>query len=181
MSRIGRKVVTLPKGVSVIIKDNEVKVKGPKGELTRTFRDEVKVKEDKGTLHVERSGDSRQVRALHGLTRALLNNMVTGVSNGFSKVLQVEGVGYRAELKGKDLVMALGFSHPVVVTPPTGIAFAVDEKTRLITVSGPDKEQVGQVAAEVRAWRPPEPYKGKGLRYQGEVVRLKPGKAGKAA
>ncbi|MBI4632208.1 MAG: 50S ribosomal protein L6 [Chloroflexi bacterium] len=181
MSRIGRKAITLPKGVSVTLKDNEVKVKGPKGELTRTFRDEVKVKEDKGTLHVERSGDSRQVRALHGLTRALLNNMVTGVSNGFSKVLQVEGVGYRAELKGKDLVMALGFSHPVVVTPPTGISFAVDEKTRLITVSGPDKEQVGQVAAEVRAWRPPEPYKGKGLRYQGEVVRLKPGKAGKAA
>ncbi|MBI5350006.1 MAG: 50S ribosomal protein L6, partial [Chloroflexi bacterium] len=110
MSRIGRKAITLPKGVSVTLKDNEVKVKGPKGELTRTFRDEVKVKEDKGTLHVERSGDSRQVRALHGLTRALLNNMVTGVSNGFSKVLQVEGVGYRAELKGKDLVMALGVS-----------------------------------------------------------------------
>jgi len=181
VSRIGRKPVTLPKGVSVTLKDNEVKVKGPKGELTRTFRDEVTVKEDKGILHVERSSDSRQVRALHGLTRALLNNMVTGVSNGFSKVLQVEGVGYRAELKGKDLVMALGFSHPVVVTPPAGISFTVDEKTRLITVSGPDKEQVGQVAAEVRAWRPPEPYKGKGLRYQGEVVRLKPGKAGKAA
>jgi large subunit ribosomal protein L6 len=181
VSRIGRKAITLPKGVSVTIKNNEVKIKGPKGELTRAFREEVKVKEDKGTLHVERSGDSRQVRALHGLTRALLNNMVLGVSNGFSKVLQVEGVGYRAEMKGKDLVMALGFSHPVVVTPPAGIAFAVDEKTRQITISGPDKEQVGQVAAEVRAWRPPEPYKGKGLRYQGEVVRLKPGKAGKAA
>lgn len=181
MSRIGRKVIAVPKGVTVAINGSEVKVKGPKGELTRVFRPEVAVKQEGAELKVERSSDERSVRALHGLTRALLNNMVTGVSAGFSKVLQVEGVGYRAELKGKDLVMALGFSHPVTVTPPAGITFVVDEKARTITISGPDKEQVGQVAADVRAWRKPEPYKGKGLRYQGETVRRKAGKAGKAA
>ena len=181
MSRIGRKAIPIPKGVTVTVNGSEVKVKGPKGELSRTIREEVSVKQEDGALKVERQGDERQVRALHGLTRALLNNMVVGVSSGFSKVLQVEGVGYRAEMKGKDLVMALGFSHPVTVTPPTGITFAVDEKTRLITISGADKELVGQVAADVRKWRPPEPYKGKGLRYQGEVVRRKAGKAGKAA
>lgn len=181
MSRIGRKVIQVPKGVAVTIHGNEVKVKGPKGELTRTFREEVSIKQEDSVLKVERSGDERQVRALHGLTRALLNNMVVGVSNGFSKALQIEGVGYRAEMKGKDLVMALGFSHPVTVPPPAGIAFAVDEKTRVITISGADKELVGQVAADVRKWRPPEPYKGKGLRYLGEQVRRKAGKAGKAA
>jgi len=181
VSRIGRKAIPIPKGVTVTVNGSEVKVKGPKGELSRTIREEVSVKQEDGALKVERQGDERQVRALHGLTRALLNNMVVGVSSGFSKVLQVEGVGYRAEMKGKDLVMALGFSHPVTVTPPTGITFAVDEKTRLITISGADKELVGQVAADVRKWRPPEPYKGKGLRYQGEVVRRKAGKAGKAA
>ncbi len=181
MSRIGRKVIPLPKGVAVTINGNEVKVKGPKGELSKEFRSEVSVKQEGTELKVERSSDERSVRALHGLTRALLSNMVTGVSTGFSKVLQIEGVGYRAEMKGKDLVMALGFSHPVTVTPPTGITFAVDEKARTITVSGPDKEQVGQVTADVRAWRKPEPYKGKGLRYLGETVRRKAGKAGKAA
>ncbi|HLF02852.1 MAG TPA: 50S ribosomal protein L6 [Anaerolineales bacterium] len=180
MSRIGRKVVPVPKGVTVSINGNEVKVKGPKGELTRAFRPEVSVKQEGDELKVERSNDERLVRALHGLSRALLNNMVTGVSNGFSKVLQIEGVGYRAEMKGKDLVMALGFSHPVTVTPPAGIAFVVDEKARTITISGADKELVGQVAADVRGWRKPEPYKGKGLRYQGEFVRRKAGKAGKA-
>lgn len=181
MSRIGRKPVPVPKGVTVTINGSEVKAKGPKGELTRTFRPEVTIKQEDGTLTVERSSDERLVRALHGLSRALLNNMLTGVSSGFSKALQIEGVGYRAELKGKDLVMSLGFSHPVTVTPPPGIAFAVDEKTRVITISGADKELVGQVAADVRAWRKPEPYKGKGLRYQGETVRRKAGKAGKAA
>lgn len=181
MSRIGRKVIAVPKGVTIAINGNDVTVKGPKGELTRTFRPEVSVKQEGTELKVERVNDERSVRALHGLTRALLSNMVVGASTGFSKVLQVEGVGYRAELKGKDLVMALGFSHPVTVTPPTGITFTVDEKARTITISGPDKEQVGQVAADVRAWRKPEPYKGKGLRYQGEVVRRKAGKAGKAA
>lgn len=181
MSRIGRKVIPIPKGVAITINGNEVKVKGPKGELSREFRPEVSVKQEGTELKVERSNDERSVRALHGLSRALLSNMVTGVSTGFNKVLQIEGVGYRAEMKGKDLVMALGFSHPVTVTPPDGIAFAVDEKARTITISGPDKEQVGQVAADVRAWRKPEPYKGKGLRYLGETVRRKAGKAGKAA
>ncbi|MBI5828392.1 MAG: 50S ribosomal protein L6, partial [Chloroflexi bacterium] len=178
--RIGRKPVSVPKGVTVTVNGNEVKVKGPKGELTRVFRDEVAVKQEGDSLHVERSGDERQTRALHGLTRALLSNMVVGVSQGFERILQIEGVGYRAELKGKDLVMALGFSHPVTVTPPPSISFKVDEKARTITVAGPDKEQVGQVAADIRAWRKPEPYKGKGLRYQGEHVRRKAGKAGKA-
>lgn len=181
MSRIGRKPVPVPKGVTVTVNGNEVKVKGPKGELARMFREEVSIKQEDGALHVERRGDERQVRALHGLSRALLNNMVVGVSAGFSKVLQIEGVGYRAELKGKDLVMALGYSHPVVVPPPQGITFVVDEKARTITISGPDKEQVGQVAADIRKWRKPEPYKGKGLRYQGEHIRRKAGKAGKAA
>lgn len=181
MSRIGRKIIQIPKGVTVTVNGSEVKVKGPKGELSRTIREEVSVKQEDGALKVERQGDERQVRALHGLTRALLNNMVVGVSDGFSKVLQVEGVGYRAEMKGKDLVMALGFSHPVTVTPPAGITFAVDEKARTITISGADKELVGQVTADVRKWRPPEPYKGKGLRYLGEQVRRKAGKAGKAA
>ena len=181
MSRIGRKVVALPAGVTVTINGSEVKVKGPKGELSRTFHPDVSVKQDADSLKVERANDERQVRALHGLSRALLSNMVTGVSAGFNKVLQVEGVGYRAEMKGKDLVMALGYSHPVVVNPPAGISFVVDEKARTITVLGADKELVGQVAADVRAWRKPEPYKGKGLRYQGEVVRRKAGKAGKAA
>lgn len=181
MSRIGRKVIAVPKGVTVTINGNEVQVKGPKGELTRTFRSEVSIKQEGTELSVARSSDERSVRALHGLTRALLNNMIVGASTGFSKVLQIEGVGYRAEMKGKDLVMALGFSHPVTVTPPTGITFAVDEKARTITISGPDKEQVGQVTADVRAWRKPEPYKGKGLRYQGETIRRKAGKAGKAA
>ncbi len=181
MSRIGRKPVTLPKGVTVTINGSEVKVKGPKGELNRVFRPEVTIKEESGTLLVGRSNDERAVRALHGLSRALLNNMVTGVSSGYAKVLQIEGVGYRAEMKGKDLVMALGFSHPVTVTPPVGITFTVDEKARTITIAGADKEQVGQVTADVRAWRKPEPYKGKGLRYLGEIVRRKAGKAGKAA
>jgi large subunit ribosomal protein L6 len=181
VSRIGRKVIAVPKGVTVTINGNEVQVKGPKGELTRTFRSEVSIKQEGTELSVARSSDERSVRALHGLTRALLNNMIVGASTGFSKVLQIEGVGYRAEMKGKDLVMALGFSHPVTVTPPTGITFAVDEKARTITISGPDKEQVGQVTADVRAWRKPEPYKGKGLRYQGETIRRKAGKAGKAA
>lgn len=181
MSRIGRKVVSVPAGVTISINGSDVKVKGPKGELSRTFRPEVTVKQDGASLTVERANDERQVRALHGLSRALLFNMVTGVSTGFNKVLQIEGVGYRAEMKGKDLVMALGFSHPVTVTPPAGISFVVDEKARTITISGADKELVGQVASDVRAWRKPEPYKGKGLRYQGEVVRRKAGKAGKAA
>lgn len=179
MSRIGKKPITIPKGVQVAVDGSTVKVKGPKGELTRAFSSEIGIAIDGGHVNVTRSTDARQIRALHGTTRAVLNNMIRGVSDGFSKNLQIEGVGYRAEMKGKQLVMALGYSHPVVVDPPAGVAFAVDEKARLITVSGIDKETVGQVAANLRAWRPPEPYKGKGLRYQGEQIKRKAGKAGK--
>jgi large subunit ribosomal protein L6 len=179
VSRVGKKPIVIPANVHVDVQGATVRVKGPKGELSRTFAPPVRIALDDGHLVVTRPSDEPAVRALHGTTRAVLQNMVTGVSSGFSKSLQVEGVGYRAELKGKQLVMALGFSHPVVVDPPAGITFAVDEKTKTITISGIDKEQVGQVASDVRGWRPPEPYKGKGLRYQGERVRRKAGKAGK--
>jgi len=179
MSRIGRKPVTVPNGVQVTIRETTVVVKGPKGELARTFPNAMALRMEEGQLMVERPSDEPAMRALHGMTRALIQNMVIGVSQGISKSLQIEGVGYRAEMKGKDLVLAVGFSHPVVVNPPPGINFAVDEKTKIITISGADKEVVGQVAANLRKIRPPEPYKGKGLRYLGEHVRRKAGKAGK--
>jgi large subunit ribosomal protein L6 len=156
-----------------------VKVKGPKGELSRTFAPPVTIEQNQEGVVVSRPSDAPSIRALHGTTRALIQNMVTGVTQGFSKALVVEGVGYRAEMKGKQLVMALGYSHPVPVDPPAGISFAVDEKTKTITVLGIDKELVGQVASDLRSWRPPEPYKGKGLRYSDEKVRRKAGKAGK--
>jgi large subunit ribosomal protein L6 len=181
VSRIGRSPVNVPSGVQVSIDGATVRVKGPKGELTRTFRPEITVRQDGGQLTVERPSDEPSVRALHGLTRALLNNMVVGVTTGFSKQLQVEGVGYRAERSGKDLVLNVGYSHPVRVAPPEGVSFEVDDKSRLITVRGVDKELVGQVAADLRKVRPPEPYKGKGIRYVGEYVRHKAGKAGKVA
>lgn len=181
MSRVGKKPVTLPKGVQVNLEGHTVKVKGPKGELARAFSPQVSIEVTDDGLVVNRPSDAPTVRALHGTTRALLQNMITGVSDGFSKQIQIEGVGYRAEMKGQQLVMALGFSHPVPVDPPPGISFAVDERTKVITISGIDKELVGQVAADIRGWRPPEPYKGKGLRYVGERVRRKAGKAGKAA
>jgi large subunit ribosomal protein L6 len=171
--------VSIPKGVQVNITSSTVSVKGPKGELTRTFSPQIGIEVKDGQIVVTRPSDVRSIRALHGTTRALLRNMVVGVSEGFSKALQIEGVGYRAEMKGKQLVMALGYSHPVEVDPPAGISFAVDDKTKTITISGFDKELVGQVAADIREWRPPEPYKGKGLRYLGERVRRKAGKAGK--
>lgn len=180
MSRVGKKPITLPKGVQVDIQGQSVKVKGPKGELARTFPTQVSLGMEEGHLVVSRPSDAPAVRAMHGTARALINNMVVGVSEGFSKTLVVEGVGYRAEMKGKQLVMALGYSHPVPVDPPAGISFAVDEKTKTITITGIDKELVGQVASDVRNWRPPEPYKGKGLRYSNERVRRKAGKAGKA-
>jgi len=180
MSRVGKQPVKLPKDVRVDIQGTTFKVKGPKGELSRTFSPQVTLEMDNGQIVVKRPSDVPAVRALHGTTRALLQNMVVGVSEGFSKVLQVEGVGYRAEMKGRQLVMALGYSHPVPVDPPPGISFAVDDKTRTITINGIDRELVGQVAADIRSWRPPEPYKGKGLRYLGEKVRRKAGKAGKA-
>ena len=179
MSRIGKQPVSVPTGVQVNVQGATVKVKGPRGEMTRTFSPQISIEMENGQIVVKRPSDEPAVRALHGTTRALLRNMVVGVSDGFSKTLQIEGVGYRAELKGKQLVMALGYSHPVLVDPPAGIAFAVDEKTKTITVSGFDKELVGQITSDLRNWRPPEPYKGKGLRYLGERVRRKTGKAGK--
>ncbi len=172
--------IPVPNGVSVSIQGNEVTVSGPKGRLTQRFHPDMRVELEDGHLRVSRPTDARHHRALHGLTRALLNNMVTGVTQGFEKKLEVQGVGYRVELQGDGrLLLGLGFSHPVNITPPPGITFGVDARTKVITVSGIDKEQVGRVAAEIRAWRPPEPYLGKGIRYVGERVRRKAGKAGK--
>jgi len=179
VSRIGLMPVPLPKGVTVNIEGSTVQVKGPKGELVRTLNPEMQIKLEDNRLLVERPTDQRRHRALHGLTRALLNNMVQGVSQGFTRRLEIEGVGYRAEMQGKNLVLNVGFSHPVVVEPPLGISFEVEKGTRVFSVLGADKEMVGEMAARIRRIRPPEPYKGKGIRYQGEHVRRKAGKAGK--
>jgi len=182
VSRIGRMPIPLPEGVTVEIQGSRVTVRGPKGELTRTFDPAMRIVLEDNTLRVYRPTDQRHHRALHGLTRALLNNMVIGVSQGFEKRLEVHGVGYRVDLQSDgSLVMHLGFSHPVYVKPPEGIQFEVDSRSRVITVRGIDKELVGRVAAEIRAKRPPEPYKGKGIRYVGERIRRKSGKAGKMA
>ncbi len=180
MSRIGKLPITVPAGVTVDINGGHVKVKGPKGELERTFSPQIAIEQDGPEIKITRPSDEPAMRALHGTTRALINNMVHGVSQGWSKVLEIHGVGYRAELKGSTLVMSLGFSHPVEIVPPEGVSFAADPKARTVTVTGPNKEVVGQVASEIRGWRPPEPYKGKGVRYLGEYVRRKAGKAGKA-
>jgi large subunit ribosomal protein L6 len=179
VSRIGQMPIKLPEGVKVTIKENAVHVEGQKGTLKQSFHPEISIKLNENILTVERDTDEPQMRALHGLTRALLNNMVIGVSSGFEKVLQVEGVGYRPEIDGKELVLYVGFSHEVRVPPPDGITFDVDTRSRLIRVQGIDKQLVGHVAADIRKIRPPEPYKGKGIRYQGEYVRRKAGKAGK--
>lgn len=180
MSRIGKLPVPVPAGVEVKIDGNTVTVKGPKGELTQTFNENMAISlgED-GSIVVERPNDARENRAMHGLTRSLINNMVIGVSEGYSKTLELVGVGYRAALKGTDLEMQLGYSHPVVVPAPENISFEVPSQTEII-VKGISKEQVGQVAANIRAWRKPEPYKGKGIRYEGEYVRRKLGKAAKS-
>ncbi|MCI2242506.1 50S ribosomal protein L6 [Adlercreutzia faecimuris] len=178
MSRIGKMPIAVPAGVDVTIDGTTVTVKGPKGELTRTFQPMMTITRDGDELIVTRPDDTREAKAFHGLTRTLLHNMVEGVSAGFSKKLQLVGVGYRAALKGKDLEMQLGYSHPVLVEAPEGITFEVPSQTEII-VTGPSKEQVGQVAANIRKWRKPEPYKGKGIRYEGEHVRRKVGKAGK--
>jgi large subunit ribosomal protein L6 len=178
MSRVGNKPVDLPDGVNVEIDGNAVTVKGTKGQLAREFNERIGFAVDNGVVTVTRPDDTRESRALHGLSRALLANMVTGVSDGFRKELEIQGVGYRASLKGSDVELLVGFSHPVVVEAPDGITFEVPEQTKII-VSGIDKEQVGQVAANIRKVRPPEPYKGKGIRYSGEYVRRKAGKAGK--
>ena len=179
MSRIGKAPITVPSGVDVAISGRTITVKGPKGELSRELPEEISVSLDDGVLNVTRANEERRSRALHGLVRSLVANMVTGVSEGFRKELDIVGVGYRAAAKGStELELSLGFSHPVLVTAPEGIEFSVPQPTR-IEVLGIDKQLVGQVAADIRAWRKPEPYKGKGIRYSDEHVRRKAGKAGK--
>jgi large subunit ribosomal protein L6 len=179
MSRIGKLPVAVPNGVTVNINDGEVAVKGPKGELRQRVLPFVSVAVEDGTVVVNRKGEEKEHRSAHGLTRTLVNNMIEGVSQGFRKSLEIQGVGYRAAKAGNNLNLTLGFSHPVSYVPPSGIAISV-EGTNKIHIEGIDKQQVGQVAAEIRKLRPPEPYKGKGVRYAGEIVRKKLGKAGKA-
>jgi large subunit ribosomal protein L6 len=169
--------VPIPSGVKLDIQGQNVKVTGPKGTLQREFNPQIAIAVEDGAIVVRRPNDRPEIRALHGLTRALINSMVTGVTQGFEKTLQIQGVGYRASLQGKSLNLQLGYSHPVTVDPPEGITFAV-EGTQTIKVAGIDKELVGQTAADIRKWRKPEPYKGKGIRYENEVVRRKVGKAG---
>lgn len=178
MSRIGKLPVTVPAGVTVTINGSTVTVKGSKGELTRTFSDTITVSQEGEEIHVTRNDDTTESNAQQGLTRTLVHNMVVGVSEGFEKKLELTGVGYRAALKGKDLDLSLGYSHPVIYVAPEGISFDVPDNTH-ITVKGISKEQVGQVAAEIRSKRPPEPYKGKGIHYEGEHIRRKLGKAAK--
>jgi len=178
MSRIGRQPVSIPSAVTITVsEENFVSVKGPKGELKRQFPATISLDRDEGVINVTRPNDEGKQRALHGLSRSLLNNMVVGVTDGFTKVLEVQGVGYRAQMQGSNLQLALGFSHPVIVSPPEGITFTVEGPR--VSISGIDNEKVGQVAANIRKLRPPEPYKGKGIRYSGERVRRKAGKAGK--
>ena len=179
MSRVGKMPIAIPAGVTVDIAENNlVTVKGPKGELERQFAPEMAIKLEEGVLTVERPNDLKRNKALHGLTRALLNNMVTGVTEGFQKTLLIVGVGYKASMSGNDLNLSLGYSHPIVYPAPEGITIEVPEQTKII-VKGISKEQVGQVAAEIRGYRQPEPYKGKGVKYDNEVIRRKVGKTGK--
>ena len=179
MSRIGRMPIVIPDGVNVDVKGSFVKVKGKKGEMERLFSHLIGISIEDGQIIITRRTDDPAERALHGTTRAVIANMVNGVNIGFEKVLEIQGVGYRAELKGKTLVLSVGYSHPVEIEPMDGISFEADPKTRLVKVMGIDKEKVGQVASDIRKVRPPEPYHGKGIRYQGEHVRRKAGKAGK--
>lgn len=179
MSRIGKQPIVVPSEVVVKIKGNKVAVTGPKGELNRSFNPDINIKLDGNSLVVNRSSDSRVHRSMHGLTRTLLANMVEGVYQGFKKELEIVGVGYKAEKSGDKLVLRVGFSHLVEITPPVGVFIDLEGASK-ISVRGIDKEAIGQMAAEIRAVRPPDSYKGKGIRYAGEVVHLKPGKAGKA-
>ncbi len=179
MSRIGRMPIPLPAGVKVAIDGRHVTVRGNKGTLTQSVHPDMIVEQEDGHLVVRRPSDERTHRALHGLTRALLNNMVVGVSEGFTRRLEIEGVGYRAEMQGNDLVLIVGYSHPVVFTPPADMTFAVENRGKSIVVNGIDKQVMGEVCANIRKTRPPEPYKGKGIRYADEVIRRKAGKAGK--
>ena len=178
MSRIGRAPIEIPAGVTVTLGDeNKVTVKGPKGELSRELHKDMKITVEGSVITVERPSDDKLHRSLHGLTRSLIHNMVLGVTEGFSKKLEINGVGYRAAKQGKNLNLSLGFSHPVVVEPPTGISFDAPSATQII-VSGIDKDAVGAMAAKIRSYREPEPYKGKGIKYEGEHIRRKVGKAG---
>lgn len=178
MSRIGIQPITIPSGVDVTVEPGVVRVKGPKGQLEQRVHPQLAITRENGTLHVARPNDERMFRQLHGLTRTLIANMVQGVTAGFRKDLEIQGVGYRAALDGKTLVLNVGYSHPVRIEPPDGIQFVVDTPTR-IAVTGIDKQLVGETAAQLRRIRPPEPYKGKGIRYLGEQIRRKAGKAGK--
>jgi large subunit ribosomal protein L6 len=179
MSRIGKLPITLPSGVDATVQGQSVTVKGPRGSLSHTVATPLGVERgDDGSLAIVRPNDERLSKSLHGLTRTLVSNMVTGVTNGYEKRLEIRGVGYRVQARGKDLEFSVGYSHTVLVTPPEGISFAVESPTKF-SVAGIDKQQVGQVAANLRKIRKPEPYKGKGIRYEGEQVRLKAGKAGK--
>ncbi len=181
MSRIGKLPIAVPSGVQIKIDGHHVSVKGQRGELVRDFPEDISIAMDDGKVVVTRPSDMPQHRALHGTVRALLANMVQGVSQGFRKTLQIEGVGYRATMEGPNVVFYLGYSHPIKVEPPAGIKFIVEERAKTVTIEGNDREQVGQIAANLRKLRPPEPYKGKGLMYQGERIRRKAGKAGKVA
>ncbi|AMG62362.1 50S ribosomal protein L6 [Staphylococcus lugdunensis] len=178
MSRVGKKIINIPTDVTVTFDGHTATVKGPKGELSRTFDEKMTFKQEENTIEVVRPSDSKDDRTVHGTTRALLNNMVQGVSQGYEKTLELVGVGYRAQMQGTNLVLNVGYSHPVEIKAENGITFAV-EKNTTIKVSGVSKEQVGAIASNIRAVRPPEPYKGKGIRYQGEYVRRKEGKTGK--
>jgi len=179
VSRIGRMPVDVPDNVKVQIKGSHVRVKGPKGEIQHTFPASMDISFEEGQIVVKRPSDESTHRALHGMTRSLISNMVVGVNDGFEKILEINGVGYRAVMEGKDLVLSVGYSHPVKIVPPEGVSFEVDMKIRQIKIMGHNKQAVGQVAADIRKVRPPEPYKGKGIKYLGEHIRRKAGKAGK--
>jgi len=181
VSRVGRMPVDVPSGVDVKIKGSHVQIKGPKGEMEFTFSPEIEILLKENEILINRPSDAREMRSLHGTTRALIQNMVTGVTDGFQKELQLVGVGYRANMEGVNLVLNVGYSHSVVVEPPEGITFEVGERNQQIFISGIDKQAVGQISADVRKIRPPEPYKGKGIRYKDEYIRRKAGKAGKVA
>jgi large subunit ribosomal protein L6 len=178
VSRIGNKIVVLPEGVSVTQEGNNITVKGPKGELTREFSSDIKMNIEGNEVTFTRPNDSKEMKTIHGTTRANFNNMVVGVSEGFQKALELIGVGYRAQLQGTKLVLNVGYSHPVEITPPAGVTVEVPANTQVV-VKGANKEAVGELAANIRGVRPPEPYKGKGIRYVGEYVRRKEGKTGK--
>jgi len=181
VSRVGRLPVEVPTGVDVTISGSHVKIKGPKGELEFTFSKDIELSLKDGEISVKRPSDAREMRSLHGTTRSLIQNMVIGVTDGYQKELQLVGVGYRANMQGKNLVLNVGYSHSVEVEPPPGITFEVGERSQQVFISGIDKQKVGQVTADIRKVRPPEPYKGKGIRYKDEYIRRKAGKAGKVA